>query len=88
MELSDDGVKKSSFARDAFALKLMEHIENSRPELTRYQQLDRFSKLLGVIKEVKHVSRFWNSSMTAAVVRNGCGLYGRITYDLYVNSKK
>lgn len=88
MELSDEGMRRAALARDAFTLKLMEYIENTRPELNRHQQLDRLSKLLGVIKEIKKVSTLWRVSMTDAVFHNHGGLNGKFTFDLYVNSKQ
>ena len=78
-------MKRAAFARDAFTLKLMEHIEATRPELTRHQQLDRLSKLLNIIKEVKNVGRIWKFHMAESVFNNRGGLDGRITYDIYVN---
>ena len=75
-------------ARDAFTLKLMEYIENSRPELTRHQQLNRLSKLLGIINKVREVGRFSKNVLTDAVINNYGGMDGRIAYDIYVNSKR
>ena len=81
-------MKKVICARDAFTLKLMEYIENTRPELTRHQQLNRLSKLLSITSEVRKVGQLCRGLFTEAVMNNYGGLDGRITYDIYVNSKK
>ena len=75
-------------ARDAFTLKLMEYIENSRPELTRHQQLDRLSKLLSLVDKIRKVGRLCRGLYAEVVMNNYGGLDGKITYDIYVNSKK
>ena len=81
-------MKKVISARDAFTLKLMEYIENTRPELTRHQQLDRLSKLLSIVNKVREVGKLCRGFFMEAVVNNHGGLNGRITYDIYVNSKE
>ena len=81
-------MKQVISARDVFTLKLMEYIENSRPGLTRHQQLGRLSKLLGIVNEVRKVGRLCRGLYAEVVMNNYGGLDGKITYDIYVNSKK
>ncbi|KAK6032644.1 Ligand-binding domain of nuclear hormone receptor [Ostertagia ostertagi] len=82
--LTDAGHEIVRTARRKYAALLSDYVAETRPDLTPLQQMERLSKLLGIIPHMMHASEFDNVYCARMVVMNMGNLSGTLSYDLHI----
>lgn len=72
--------------RDLFALKLSQHIFNTKPELTAYEHHLRLRNLLGFIPAARKSIEFTSQCYTEAFYNKFHGLFGDFVAAVYVKA--